>query len=290
MHLYRTIGKGLGMWLLVDMIEEEGRKTLNVVDEISASEVRRMQELLSFVGAYNTSNMAFEIVKENGQAVRRFLRQENLRSLANDRSDIIRDANRLTYNFAASIKTFIDITERFINKDFGSKALKSYHDDVQKPTFDNCFEYALFVRLRNYVVHRMYPYTRISVSEAGVDLSVVTEDLLQWDGWTVLKDKIKARGPKLRLEEYVFRATASVLAIWIAFVGFYGDRIVSAWNEYASFAKKWGLRGYAGFAEVERREDIVNGMNVNPLPISELIRCFEVLRQNPNVKINWNRI
>lgn len=275
------------MWLLVDMTVQEGKNVLEVVDEIPYSEVRYMQGLFHFLGAFNITKMACEIVRENGVAYRRYMHEENLNALIGDHSIIIREANRLIYNYASSIKTFIDISERFLTKDFGPHARKSYHDDVQSKTYDNSFEYAFFAKLRNYVVHRMFPYTSINVSGTGVRLHLDVEELLRWDKWHDLKGKIRERGPRITPEDYVFRATASVYAIWIGFITYYGENIVSAWNAYGAFTEKWGMRGSVGFAEVENREDILHGMNVNPLPLGELKECFELLRKHPSVEIAY---
>ncbi len=277
------------MWLLLDVIkEDDGSQTVTVIKEIDHSEIVSIQNLFHFVSAYIGSKMAKDIVVKNGEMFKAFMKAESLNRYRHDLDEAVLEANRLCFNYAASLSSFIDITNRYLIKDFDENIKKRYHDEIQSPIFDDSFGYALFSKLRNYVIHRTFPYVSVS---AGVEGNVVvkcqTDRLLEWDNWTVIREKIAEKSPTIKLEEYVDQSSSALIAIWLQFIGFfYGGNIVEAVGEYGNFRRENHIEGQAAFTEVETREQIGTGFKMNPLPVKELLECVKLLQDNPCVQLN----
>lgn len=156
------------------------------------------------------------------------------------------------------------------------------------PTFDKSFEYTFFSKLRNYAIHVGFPYVHLSVSTGNVKVKCTAEHLLKWDGWTVIKKEIIKRGPELCIEEYVDKATVALLSIWIQYISiFYGQKVIDAITKTEHFKKEKEITGNVGFVKVERREDVDKGYTMSQLPMKEAMECFQIMKNNPCVKLNF---
>lgn len=276
------------MWLLLNLTREpDGTLRTEPVKEIPKHDVDYLYSLFHFVGAYNVSKAAKDIAVRNGQSFKNFMRPDNLINYQNDFDNAILDANRRCINYAVSLKSFIDITERYLINDFESNAKQRYHDEIQVPLFDSSFGYALFSKLRNYVVHRSFPYSSGTVHTGGVEIRCSTERLLEWDNWTTIRNQIAQKAPFIPLEEYVDEASSILIAIWMQFISiFYGKEIENVIKQYSIYKKDNNVTGHIAFAEVDNREDIAKGFNMKPLPVNELHECIKILQDNPRVTLN----
>ncbi len=276
------------MWLLLDSTFDENTKiVLRIVKEIEKSEIDKVYELFFFIGAYNISEMAKNIVIKNGEGFKSFMKPENLRRYQFDSDSAVLEANRLCFNYAASLRSFIDITERYALNDFGEEIKKYYHDKIQSPIYDNCIGYELFSKLRNFTVHRMFPYTSAEVNLEGVIIKCVSQRMLEWDNWNSKeREEIKNNGELLKLEKYVDESNTAIQEIWIQFISIiYGKSIETANNEYVRFKHRNELLGEAAFCEVEKQKDFGAGSVIHPLPILELQKCKKAIQKNPRVQV-----
>lgn len=276
------------MWLLLDQTKDsDGILRVEPVKEITKSDVDSLYRLFHFVGAYSGSKLAKDIVVRNGESFKTFMLPDNLIQYQKNYDDAVLEANRRCINYAVSLKSFIDITERYLKNDFDSSTKQRYHDEIQVPLFDSSFGYALFSKLRNYVVHRSFPYGAVTVTERGVDIKCSTDKLLAWDNWTTIRDQIAQKSPYIFLEKYVDEASSVLLAIWMQFISiFYGKDIETAIRQYSAYKRDNSISGHIAFAEVDQRMDLAKGFSMKPLPIIELQECIEILRDNPCVTLN----
>lgn len=275
------------MWLLLDASSKKGVLETRVIKEVDKETIDKLLDHFDFASAYSVSKAAKEIVYRNGQDFKEFMKPDNLMQYQRDPNGVIIEANRRVYNYAASLRTFIDITEAKLMTDFGEKARKRYHDEIQKPLFDQSFGYALFSKLRNYAVHAGFPYVSLTLDVNSVQVKCTTEHLLEWDNWTVIRHTIEDKAPLIHLEQYVDESTSVLFAIWMQFISiFYGEKIITAIHENSEFKQKYRIEGNIGFAEVEKREDIKNGFHLRQVPINELRECVDLLQNNPCVQFN----
>lgn len=276
------------MWLLLNLTKDSDGAIRTVpVKEVSKHDVDYLYSLFHFVGAYNGSKIAKDIVVKNGESFKAFMQPDNLIHYQNNFDNAILEANRRCINYAVSLKSFIDITERYLLNDFDSNAKQRYHDEIQAPLFDSSFGYALFSKLRNYVVHRSFPYGSGTVHITGVEIRCSTERLLEWGNWTTIRNQIAQKAPYISLEEYVDEASSVLIAIWIQFISiFYGKEIETVIKQYSIYKRDNNVTGHIAFAEVDKREDIAKGFSMKPLPITELQECIKILQDNPCVTLS----
>lgn len=109
--------EGVSMILLLDVKMANGVLEHKVLSEIDQATVDHLNSLFEFTSAYMSSKIAKEIVYRNGERFKALMKPENLSGYQRHMDDVILEANRHVYNYAASIKSFIDIdnTQGFLN-------------------------------------------------------------------------------------------------------------------------------------------------------------------------------
>ncbi|MDR3628065.1 MAG: hypothetical protein P4L45_14575 [Ignavibacteriaceae bacterium] len=133
----------------------------------------------------------------------------------NDVVDPILFTNQKISNILSSFKTFEDHLKHQLSLLFGSdnKILEGYNKG-DKAMYDKYFGYRLFKRLRNYTQHYGLPIRTISFSRRGQSKNCKLEiysvsplmnkkELLQYKGWSSLKDEINNLADSIDIREYV---------------------------------------------------------------------------------------
>lgn len=94
--------------------------------------------------------------------------------------DVLREANRLAFNFASSLKTAVEISESFFKQE--NEELDEYKR-CQSFLFDNVPGYRFWIRLRNYLVHHRQLYTGVFQKDSRILVTCSADDLCEWHGW-----------------------------------------------------------------------------------------------------------
>ena len=164
----------------------EGKENIiTIKDEISKEEFDKLFDSTRFLDNIGATKEAYKIAVQNGKELEIFLSdsemKRNIFIEQNSPSNFVTNANRLTYNFCASIKTFVDYATISVKRK-GENKFKSF-DNLLKRIFDESIEYRFFYKLRNYIIHYSYPFTTLEVAMPDkVNLVCKKEHLLKYDG------------------------------------------------------------------------------------------------------------
>lgn len=276
------------MWLLVEQKpDDKGNIALVAQSEIAESEVKRVRDCFLFANSYATVKIAQDIAMRNGRVLQQHMEPANLlkyqRDEKTDNAAIV--ANQHVLNYATSIKTFIDVTERQLRLTRSEQDLQQYQA-AQSHLYDKHVEYRFWMRLRNYVVHCGFPYTQVTASADGVKVLCSKKRLLEYNKWNQVKHDIEAMGEYIELDKMIYEMNVCLMALRLEFVGIYADEITAATRIYGSFCREYSVERPL-FVEVAKREDFGHGhFSFNPLPVKSLQEAVKDLQHNPHIKLN----
>lgn len=276
------------IWLLLDAkVDSDGHPLLEVKSEIPEEEVIRIRDCFDFCGPYNTMKMAINVAIRNGNQLQLHMHPMNLNRYRTGKKydDAITIANQYALNYATSIKSFIDFTERQLRKKCSETDLEAYQK-TQSTLYDDHFEYRFWMRLRNYIVHRSFPYSNVEDSLSGVKVQCPTKRLLEYEKWNTVRDDLVSMGEYVEPEKTVYKMNALLTALRIDYLSYFAGSIISALETYHQFCRSHGITN-AMFCQVEKREDIAKGnFHANPMPIDILHEAFNELKMNPRIKFD----
>ena len=204
---------------------------------------------------------------------------------------IILTANRLVLNYATSIKTYIDMEVRMLKRRNKNKELEKFKELCSK-FYDSSKEYRFWMNLRNYVVHCDFPYHGFSESyEHGYKVICKKGHLLEFKNWKQSKNDILAMGEDIDLPSMVFKMSSIIMAFYIKFFTYFGQEIIDSLSLYSEFCKKHNVKqpAFLSTSRLLTKENFTLSpeSKIIHLPIDDLYKAFEMLKNNPNVKINY---
>lgn len=275
------------MRFLMEQIVNGNKLTLEVISEIDEAEVEKLHGCFAFTSSLSIAKMAMNIALKNGQVFMYHMLPDNLskyRSGAEAENAVI-ISNQYALNYATSLKSFIDITERQLRKTKEDKELNDYKA-VQRQLYDSCLEYRFWMRMRNYVVHCGFPYTQSINTEKGLSILCSKNRLLEYNKWNQVKQDIEKMGEYVELEKMVDKANVCLTALRLTYTSLHAKDIIKAIEMYGEFCRKYSVK-HPVLAYTERFEDFANGkFKANPLPVNILFEAFEELKSNPHVKLH----
>ena len=256
-------------------------------DEITQEELTQLNTAFRVCSLYHSITQIKDIVVENGESFKRFMNPQNLqeirkRNVPPDRAITL--ANKAVLNYASSIKTYIDMEKRLLTKRATESDLKLF-EDMQHAFYDKNMEYRFWANFRNYIVHCEFPYSIYQESvENGCKIICTKEHLLQFDNWKHSKADIQQMGEQIDLPALVDNMSAMIYAFYIDFFSHFAKDITDGITTYGEFCRKYGVRVPVIF-KMENREQVA-GSHFQPLPVKELRASFDMLRNNPHIKID----
>lgn len=266
----------------------QGAKAEIVIkDEITQEELTQLNAAFRVCSLYHSITQIKDIVVENGESFKRFMNPQNLqeirkRNVPPDRAITL--ANKAVLNYASSIKTYIDMEKRLLTKRATESDLKLF-EDMQHAFYDKNMEYRFWANFRNYIVHCEFPYSIYQESvENGCKIICTKEHLLQFDNWKHSKADIQQMGEQIDLPALVDNMSAMIYAFYIDFFSHFAKDITDGITTYGEFCRKYGVRVPVIF-KMENREQVA-GSHFQPLPVKELRASFDMLRNNPHIKID----
>ena len=155
-----------------------------VKNEITKEEFENLFRVANFLKDIMPAKEAHRIVIRNGRELLYFLSDKNLKDQLLikkcNKRNFITDANRLTFNFCASMRTFVDYAKTAVKRKGEEKDFKNIISQI----FDESLEYRFFEKLRNYIIHYSYPFIGIEMSAPDFVKIVCRKEYLQeYDGW-----------------------------------------------------------------------------------------------------------
>lgn len=274
------------MWLMFDTVSAEGQPTLVGKGQIEYEEVQRIKALFEFTSSYSVVKMMEDVVIRNYQDYTNHMRPENLKQYHSQMDEAVIAANKYALNYATSIQSFIDVTERQLRCTKLTEKELEFYRQFQNQMYDSHVEYRLWMRLRNFIVHCSFPYTQFSQDKDGIRVICTKEHLLTYSKWNAVKQDILQMEDNIPIELMVKQVTTCITALRLAFVGMYAEEIALASREYYTFCKANNVREPV-FVEVDSEEQIgISGFSFNPLPVEHLINALNDLKKVPFVKLN----
>lgn len=258
-----------------------------IKDEITQEEFTQLNTAFRVCSLYHSITQIKDIVVENGESFKRFMSPQNLqeirkRNVPPERAITL--ANKAVLNYASSIKTYIDMEKRLLTKRATESDLKLF-EDMQHAFYDKNMEYRFWANFRNYIVHCEFPYSIYQESvENGCKIICTKEHLLQFDNWKHSKADIQQMGEQIDLPALVDNMSAMIYAFYIDFFSHFAKDITDGITTYGEFCRKYGVRVPVIF-KMENREQVA-GSHFQPLPVKELRASFDILRNNPHIKID----
>lgn len=141
------------------------------------------------------------------------------------------------------------------------------------------------MRLRNFIVHCGFPYTKVTQNSNELQILCLKSHLLSSGKWNTVKQDIEKMPNEVRIETMVNKMTCCISALRLAFVGLYAEEITLALREYAAFCRQYNVKNPV-FIEAESGKEIRNGFSYNPLPVASLHDALEDLKKVPFVNLN----
>lgn len=189
---------------------------------ITEKEFQQYEESTKYVLFYHKFQELFELVKINVFEFWAYINEVSEKHRLdfifadyNDAVDPILFTNQKISNILSSFKTFEDHLKHQLSILFENdiKFLEIY-ENRDKSLYDEYFGYRFFKRLRNYTQHYGLPIRTISFSHRGhsknckldifsVKPQMKKKELLQYSGWSTLKDEISNLANDIDIREYV---------------------------------------------------------------------------------------
>jgi hypothetical protein len=166
-----------------------------------------------------------------------------------DSEKVYLNANRLFLNYLSSVRTFLDHSETFLNKKFGSKSAQFLEFKKMLTAFyDHSFAYRFFYKLRNYAQHIGLPldsvgfsteYDRSNNTMKGTLLVTFNSDklLLNYDGWGTVKSELQQIKEDFDLAPLVFEMTHNIIEIERNIELLHKDELIKAANYITKLIK-----------------------------------------------------
>lgn len=269
----------------VEVSNVSNESEIFVKDEISEEYFRTICNSISFLKNIEAPKEAHKILTRNGEELLFFLSEDNVKKtiLVNktNKDDFITEANRLTFNFCASMRTFVDYTLIAANR----KGEAEYKDleDLTHNIFDELPEYRFFEKLRNYIIHYSYPFgTLRKIAPDRVEFFCMKKHLLEYDAWgAIVKKDMESMPEEIDIRPYIRKVFPSLESIYLMMYYYYAEDYCKANNLIANLEKKYDLRCPAIIIADKKK-------TVNQLPIRKIVEGIELLKHHPFVDINFN--
>ena len=274
------------MWSLLDMRMNDGAKSLEWICEIPEDEAMSLIEKFRFTASYSVVQMAKRIAIKNGLIYKHNMQPESINAYHQEQvDDIVVIANQQALNYATSIKTFIDWTERELQTTNKLKELEDYKK-TQSIIYDSQVPYRFWMRLRNFLVHYGFPYTSAVITKNGIRVQCTKERLLEYGKWNTVKADIEQMGDVIDLHEMVPAVNSCIQMLYLDFLRLFGDEIVDAMKAYSAFCRKYNVKQPMFSEQFPAGDKIREGLSLSPIPVGEMMNAFSDLRKHPGVKIN----
>lgn len=267
-------------------VEKTSDRNVSVVvkDELKEEEFENLVSAAGFLKYIAPAKMAHEIALRNGRELLSFLSEKNLKyellQKKRDERDFTLDANRLIYNFCASMRTFVDYTTTAVKRKGKEKDFGLFIRQV----YDESIEYRFFYKLRNYTVHYSYPFSGV-IMEAPDTVQMICkkEHLLEFDGWgAIVKTDLMSMPEIIEIRKYIEPLLVRLESINLMMYYFYARDYCETSTMYSDFQKKYGLKE----PTLMSVEGEFNGKKtIHPLPLRSVVEGVKVLQANPYVNL-----
>lgn len=266
---------------------DNGKVTISIKKQITQEELDKLNSSFLISPLYHLITQIKDIVLQNGIDFQKYMNPDNLQLLRENNvssDELIMNANKLSLNYATSIKTYIDMETRILKKDKSNEDYNKFHS-LCSNFYDTHFEYRFWSNFRNYVVHCEFPYCKyVETFERSCKVICTKEHLLDFDNWKHSRQDIIKMDEEIDLPAMVNVMSGLINALYINFFVFFKDLIINGISIYGDFCRKYSVESPT-IVKAESPMDL-QVCNIQPLPVEELVAAFNALKSNPNIHIN----
>ncbi len=260
--------------------------TIVIKDEIQKDEFENLFSIVAFLKDIMPAKEAHRIVMRNGRELLYFLSNKNLKSellikKANSH-DFITDANRVIFNFCASMRTFVDHAMTAVKRKGEAESFKRFVSQI----FDESKEYRFFDKLRNFIIHYSYPFTGLKMEVPDlVKIVCPKEHLLGFNKWgTIVKKDLASMPEEIDVRQYIEPLLIRLESIYLMIYYYYAQDYCKASTTFANFQKKYYLKEPSTLT----MEGGIDGKKtIHPLPLVAIAEGIEELKHNPHIILNF---
>lgn len=195
-------------------------------------------------------------------------------------------SNKLALNYASSIKTFIDMTQRLL-KHRKPDAVKEFLKLTNK-FYDEKMEYRFWANFRNYIVHCSFPYCVFHEAVgSNCEVRCPREHLLEFDNWKHSKADIEKMPEFVDLPSLVGEMNSLIHALYLQFFYYLASDIFAEYNIYKEFTSKHSAQCTVIFKTekpISKEEGFVVP-SMQPLPVKEMMDVFRTMNEHPSINI-----
>jgi len=276
--------------------EKDNEHTVSILDEVPKDEVDDLYTAQRFSAIYHKIAQVKNIVVENGKDFQDFMQPSNIARLRQNKMKpdiLIQNANKLVFNYAMSLKTYVDIHERLL-KQHGKTERYNEYKDLCSSFYDNDMEYRFWMNLRNCIAHCELPYNGFVESDIkGYKVICTKRNLLQFDSWKHSKKDILLMDDEIDLPSMVIEMSSMIMALYFHFIMSFGEDIINAISTFQRFCNKHQVTRPGFFVTDEKitRENferVLYSSKLEPFPMDNIFEAFEELKRNPQVTITYN--
>lgn len=267
----------------------DGDSVISIGDEITQEEVDTLNKAFSITGYYHAITQIRNIVIENGLEFQRWMKPDNLqvhRDAGTSSSRLIMLSNKLALNYASSIKTFIDMTQRLL-KHRKPDAVKEFLKLTNK-FYDEKMEYRFWANFRNYIVHCSFPYCVFHEAVgSNCEIRCPRDHLLEFDNWKHSRADIEKMPEFVDLPGLVDEMSSLIHALYLQFFYYLASDIFAEYNLYKEFTKKHSAQCTVIFKTEKpiSKEDGFVVPSMQPLPMKEMMDVFKTMNEHPSINI-----
>lgn len=275
------------MYYAANIKNDEGKELcIEAVKEVPEKEVIALFQKFNYTAETQPMNKAYKIMVRNANEYlvmtsekvlidRYFNKNETLQNISDD-------ANRLIFNFCASMQSYIDYAEKAVahKGNDSSKGFKAFLSSL----FDNELSYRFFYKLRNYTIHYSFPYTNITVTNPkSIELICSKEHLMQYTGWGAIVSKdLNNMSDVIDLRSFINPLLEILTAIQLHVYYFYVEDIFNANKAIGLFNAQYGL-SVPTILEVDEQ-----GANkIRPFPLDTLKDDINMLQSHPSINASF---
>lgn len=208
---------------------------IEFIDTLTQEQFENFEKSIEVIEEIHSITRLFEFVFLNNEDFFKYL-EDTLHQLTkksivwngvkrDDSDKVFQNCNRLFLNYLSSVRTFLDHSETFINRKYGTNGKELI--EFKKITayfYDNSFAYRFFYKLRNYSQHIGLPLDNLSFNtkydkenntvKVQLNVKFKTEKLLSnYKSWGTVKTDLENMSTEFEVSPLVYEMTHNIKLI-----------------------------------------------------------------------------
>jgi hypothetical protein len=208
---------------------------IEFIDTLTQEQFENFEKSIEVIEEIHSITRLFEFVFLNNEDFFKYL-EDTLHQLTkksivwngvkrDDSDKVFQNCNRLFLNYLSSVRTFLDHSETFINRKYGTNGKELI--EFKKITayfYDNSFAYRFFYKLRNYSQHIGLPLDNLSFNtkydkenntvKGQLNVKFKTKKLLSnYKSWGTVKTDLENMSTEFEVSPLVYEMTHNIKQI-----------------------------------------------------------------------------